>query len=141
MPAKKNGDIVEYWLEEIWNKGNLNIIDDLVDVNYVSHAGWKDRDGLRHEMQAICTALTERRVTIKDVTTEGDKVVVHHTLLGTHTGECDGIAPTCKQVAIEVVSIHRLSSGKIAEDWYTYTSDGLGLISQFRHVLSLDFAP
>jgi predicted ester cyclase len=39
------------------------------------------------------------------------------TLRGTHKGEFMGIAPTGKQIAIEMVDIVRVSGGKIAERW------------------------
>jgi steroid delta-isomerase-like uncharacterized protein len=56
--------------------------------------------------------------TIKDMIAEGDKVVYHTTLKGTHTGEFMGIPPTGKSAIIHDFTLLRIAEGKIVEWWY-----------------------
>jgi steroid delta-isomerase-like uncharacterized protein len=56
--------------------------------------------------------------TLKDMIAEGDKVVYHTTLKGTHTGEFMGIPPTGKSAIIHDFTLLRIAEGKIVEWWY-----------------------
>ena len=65
---------------------------------------------------------------IEDIVAEGDKVVVRHTLRGTHTGEFMGIAPTGNEFSQMLTCIFRIADGKIEEVWWL--ADTLGLMQQ-----------
>jgi steroid delta-isomerase-like uncharacterized protein len=56
--------------------------------------------------------------TIKDMISEGDKVVYHTILKGTHTGEFMGIPATGKSAVIHDFTLLRIVEGKIVEWWY-----------------------
>jgi predicted ester cyclase len=62
----------------------------------------------------------------------GDKVSTHCTMTGTHQGPWMGIAPTGRQVHVEMMVTHRIADGKIAEDWVLIEAYGffhrLGLL-------------
>lgn len=53
-------------------------------------------------------AFADLQVEIHDQIAEGDKVTTRKTLPGTHRGKLLGIAPTGRQVAIDVIDIVRL---------------------------------
>ena len=59
---------------------------------------------------------------------EGDKDAVRWTGRGTHKGDLMGIAPTGKQLTITGISILRIASGKIIEEWGEM--DMLGALQQ-----------
>lgn len=65
---------------------------------------------------------------IEDIFSTGDKVAVRWTGSGTHVGEVNGIAPTGKAISVDAITIHRMSSGKIAETWEVW--DTLGFLQQ-----------
>ena len=54
---------------------------------------------------------------IHDQIAEGDKVTTRKTITGTHEGALLGIAPTHKQIAIDVIDIVRIENGQYAEHW------------------------
>ena len=62
-------------------------------------------------------AFPDLRVVIHDQVAEGDRVVTRKTMHGTHRGELFGIAPTGREIAIEVIDIVRVQDGKYVEHW------------------------
>ncbi len=56
--------------------------------------------------------------TVEDVIAEDDKVVIHSTLRGTHTGNFMGILPTGKSVDVSDLTLLRITDDKIVEEWY-----------------------
>jgi len=62
-------------------------------------------------------AFPDLRVEVHDQIAEGDKVATRKTIRGTHQGPLLGIAPTGKQVAIEVIDVIRLRDGQYVEHW------------------------
>lgn len=73
-------------------------------------------------------AFPDFNLTVDDMVAEGDKVVARITWRGTHKDEYMGIAPTDKQVTMEIISIYRVEGGKLAEQWAK--SDTLNMMQQ-----------
>jgi predicted ester cyclase len=48
---------------------------------------------------------------------DGDRVVNHTRITGTHTGEFLGIAPTGRRITVDHVEIWRIEDDKIVEQW------------------------
>lgn len=59
---------------------------------------------------------------------EGDKVVLHDRVHGTHEGEFFGVPPTGRQATWEFMHIFRITDGRIAERWGIV--DVMGLMQQ-----------
>ena len=68
------------------------------------------------------------QLSVDDLVAEGDKVAVRSTMTATHKGDLMGIAPTGKEVAIDIMLIYRIADGKIVEHWMV--ADQLGLLQQ-----------
>lgn len=56
-------------------------------------------------------------VEIHDQIPEGDRVTTRKTIHGTHRGELLGVAATNRRVAIDVIDIVRVVSGRYVEHW------------------------
>ena len=132
MSTEENKAIVRRIWEEILNKGNLALVDELVAPNYIGHfPGMEDikgPEGLKQLFTMYLTAFPDLRLTIDDMVAEGDKVVCRVTLRGTHKGDLMGIAPTGKQVTGTRTVIHRIVGGKEVEGWDC--ADTLGMLQQ-----------
>lgn len=87
-----------------------------------------DLAGWQQSMSMLLAAFPDSRFSIDDMIAEDDKVVVRHTLRGTHRGDFQGIPPTGKQVSISAIGILRIVDGKIRETWLN--ADFLGLLQQ-----------
>jgi predicted ester cyclase len=75
------------------------------------------------------------RLTIEDITAEGEIVTARWSCRGTHKGDLGGIAPTGKPFTISGVSIARFAGGKMVEGWVNW--DALGLMQQLGVVPEL----
>ena len=132
MSVEENKTIERRYMEEVWTKGNLAAVDELVATNYVDHTPMPgaspDLQGLKQFVTVVTAAFPDWHPTIEDMIAEGDKVVVRFRGSGTHKGEFIGIPPTGKQVTMMAIAIHRIAGGKIVENWLQ--ADMLGMMVQ-----------
>jgi len=121
MSVEQNKALGRRWVEEIWGKGNLAVIDEIYATNFIWN--WAppgvtpDREGYKQIVTMNFAAFADVKCTLEDVIAEGDKVVVRWTWRGTHKGEYMGIAPTGKQVTLTGIGIVRIEGGKAIEEW------------------------
>ena len=119
-------------IEEIINKQNPALADELIDPNFVDHGiagmGFKGPEGFKQYVTTFITAFPDLRLTIDDMVAEGDKVALRLTARGTHKGDFMGIAPTGKQFTVTGIVIQRIAGGKMAEGWLV--NDVLGMMQQ-----------
>jgi steroid delta-isomerase-like uncharacterized protein len=133
MPVEANKAAVRRYLEEMWNRRNMSVIDELVDAEFVhrdpaSPDYGKGPAGVRRRMQVQFAALPDARITIEDMVAEGDQVATRWTIRATHSGPLQGIAPTGRPVAVTGTTITRLRGGKVMENHSNW--DALGLFQQ-----------
>jgi len=138
--SENNKVIVRRLLEELWNKGNLSLADELFAPNYEHHDASTPDFGRGPESEKkratlYRTAFPDVRLTIEDIIAEGETVMTRWSCRGTHKGDLRGIAPTGKQINISGVTIARLANGKFAEGWVNW--DALGLMQQLGVVPEL----
>ena len=132
MSVEENKTIELRFFEEVVNKGNLAVLDEIVAPDFVSHGGPPElppgREGYKQFFATAHSAFPDFHSTLEDMIAEGDKVVERFTARGTHRGEWMGIPPTGKQMTVTGIGIHRISDGKIVEDWTSM--DMLGALQQ-----------
>jgi steroid delta-isomerase-like uncharacterized protein len=122
---EENKAIFRGYLEEVFNQGNLEVVDEIFD-RYVSHQldgstlerGPKD---VRRFVSEFRSAFPDLRLSIEEQIAEGDKVVNRITFRGTHLREWRGMAPTGEEVEVKGINIFRFSpDGKVVESWDSY---------------------
>ena len=128
--SETNKTVVRRLFEEVWNKGNLPVTDELFAPNYAHHDSSTPDVGRGPESEKkratlYRTAFPDLRLTIEDIIAEGETVMARWSCRGTHKGDLSGIAPTGKQFSISGVSIARLTNGKMAEGWVNWDAQGL----------------
>ena len=131
--SEGNKTIVRRLFEELWNKGNLPVADELIAATYNHHDvstpdSGRGPESEKKRVTLYRTAFPDLRLTIEDIIAEGDSVVARWSCRGTHKGELSGIAPTGKQFTISGVTIARLTNGKLAEGYVNW--EALGLMQQ-----------
>jgi steroid delta-isomerase-like uncharacterized protein len=131
--SEQNKNVVRRCIEEMWNKNDVSLADQLFAPNYTHHdAATPDAGrGPESEKKRLAQyrgAFPDLRMTIEDLISEGDLVMARWSARGTHRGELNGIAPTGKQFQITGVSICRITNGKMAEGWVNW--DALALMQQ-----------
>jgi steroid delta-isomerase-like uncharacterized protein len=129
---EKNKQICRDFLEELHNKGNLDIIDVYVDENVVSHDPFPGQapgaKGIHETMELFLRAFPDKRIIFNDMLAENDKVMIKFTTVGTHKGEFMGLPASGNAISYEEVLILRLQNGKIVEHWAV--ADTLGFMQQ-----------
>jgi steroid delta-isomerase-like uncharacterized protein len=130
--SEENKALVQRFVEEAFNKGNLDVADEVYASDFVSHesAGPSERspEYVKQFVGMYRGAFPDGHTTVEDVIAEGDKVAYRWTFRGTHRGELLGIPPTDNQVTITGITLDRVSGGKIEEEWNHF--DQLGILQQ-----------
>jgi steroid delta-isomerase-like uncharacterized protein len=140
LMSEGNKNVVRRLFEEVWNKGNLQVTDELFTPNYAHHDASTPDVGRGPESEKkratlYRTAFPDLRLTVEDLIADGETVMVRWSCRGTHKGDLSGIAPTGKQINISGVSVARFANGKMAEGWVNW--DALGLMQQLGVVPEL----
>ena len=136
-----NKAVARRWVEEIWNKGDISVIDEIVAEDYVDRSPvpgrGTDREGLKAGVTEFRAAFPDVHISIDAMIAEGDKVVMRLIVTGTHTGgDYMGIAPTGRQFKMSAIIISRLVNGKIVEQWEN--ADLLGQLQQLGAIPPVD---
>ena len=116
---EKNKALVRRFFEEVYDRGNLDVADELLAPNFAwklpgKVAGTVDYKQWVAEQLASSSDL---HFSIEEQVAEGDKVTTRLVGSGTHDQkEYRGLAPSGVRITIEAIIIHRVVEGKIVEE-------------------------
>jgi steroid delta-isomerase-like uncharacterized protein len=121
VSSEESKEIVLRWFAEL-DRGNLDVVDDLIAVDYVDHNPAlpnlpSGREGVRQYVRILKAAFPDAVHTIDDVIAENNKVMTRVTARGTFLGECMGYQPTGRIVEINGIAVHRVENGRLIEHW------------------------
>jgi predicted ester cyclase len=122
-------------IEEVYNRGDLDLVDEVAAADLVIHSGPQDirgREGAKQYVAALRAGFPDLRFTIEDQVAEGDMVVTRWSARGTHRGEFQGVTATDREVRLAGTDIDRIVGGKVVECWAHV--DELGLLRQLGAV-------
>ena len=117
---EKNKALVRRYWEEVWNKVNLELIDEIYAPEMVDK-----RRNLKSFIPGWLKGFPDSRIAIEALIAENDLVVTRYSCQGAvHTGIWEftlqglsmAVPPTGKLVHDHGITIHRLADGKIVED-------------------------
>lgn len=119
---ERNKRLVRDMNHEVWNKGNLDRMEEFYSPDFVRHflpdgSALRGIDSLREHVRKHREAFPDWREGIKHVVAEGDLVVIHFVSTGTNQGSWLGNPPAGRKIRINEMSILRIEDGKIAEQW------------------------
>lgn len=114
-------DVVRRFNKEVIQDGNRSSFDELMDPAFINRTAPAPHNG-KESMWAtfanvLRPALPDLRVVIHQQIAEGEYVTTRKTIEGTHSGALFGIAPTHRNVAIDVIDIVRVHDGRYLEHW------------------------
>jgi steroid delta-isomerase-like uncharacterized protein len=118
------------FIDEVFNKGNVQELDRFVTPDLIYHARGEDVKGVEKFKEMAGSdreAISDLRYTYVDAIAEGipefSKVAVAWIVEGTHDKEFRGIPATHKKFETVGISIFHFKNDKIKEAWYV--ADGL----------------
>ena len=132
MSTEDNKALLRRLIDEIVNKGNLAVADQLIASDYVYRSpGSPDvrgPEGFKQLVQMYRSAFPDLTMSVEEQIAEGDKVATRWMATGTQRGELMGVPPSGKQVSVMGMVISRCAGGRIVEE--VELIDALGMLQQ-----------
>jgi steroid delta-isomerase-like uncharacterized protein len=130
MSEEANCALVRRFIDEIFNAGNFDAVDEILAPDYLHHDPTTQEfgsgiEGFKRLIGYYRDAFPDLVISFDDQFAAGDRVVDRWTGQGTHEGELMGIPPTGRPVTATGISIHRIADGRIAETWNNYDAAGV----------------
>lgn len=123
---------------EVWNTGNIDLLDGIIAPQYVRHmsptsrSAAKDLDALKKAIISIRTAYPDFHVTMVEEIYLKNKAITRYKFSGTNTGPGE-IAPTGKKYTGTGISIANFKNGKVINEWAEV--DNLNTLLQLGYTL------
>jgi steroid delta-isomerase-like uncharacterized protein len=136
MGTEQNKASARRFVDEVMNKGNLAVIDELSGETFVDHTlppgVPSNSQGFKGFVTMFRTAFPDLHYRIDDEIAEGDRVVQRTTASGTMKGDFQGMPASGKSAAWQEIHITRFANGKAVEHW--------GVVDQLSMLQQLGFA-
>ena len=127
-------EVVRRFSEEVVNKGNYKVLDDLVakDVEFTSRVAGTapGREGVKQIFEALHAGFPGASCIILDLIGEREYVAERFVFEGVHDGEFHGVPPTGKRITMVGLAMFRIEDGRIVARWGL--EDQMGLMQQLK---------
>ena len=117
-------DMTNRFIEEVWNKGDLSVADELCAPDIVRTtppsigAVTNTVEEMKQGIISWRESFPDAKITVdRGMIARGNRVTVQWTFSGTHQGEFMGVAATGKKVTSSGISILTFAKGKIVDDY------------------------
>jgi predicted ester cyclase len=122
--------LISHIENEVWNEGNVELLDEIYDSDCVLHVGssmnLQGTQGFKQMITMFHKEIPDRDFRIDEIFSAGDRVTERYTWQGTHKR-------TGKRVQVSGCVVYHLENGKIVEAWNFEDMFGLyqqlGLVS------------
>ena len=114
--------VVGRYINECWNRGRIDLVDELVSAEFIDHLPF-DRewpDGIESIKTLIASCrqgFSDFHLDVGDMIAEDDRVVVRCTALGRHDGCFYGVDATQRHIRFAAISIYRVENHQIIDQW------------------------
>ncbi len=132
---ERNKALVLQMYDEVWNKGNLEFLDEALAPDFRDHPTKRaydvpdrGRESLVDTIKTLRTAMPDFHDQMIRVVAEGDRVSYLGRMTGTHTGNYLRVPPSNNKVSVTGIFDFRLENGKIVERWGIF--DVMGMMQQ-----------
>ena len=126
MTTDENKALVRRFIQEVFEEGSLDTVDELVAHDFIGHTwGNADKAGLRQAMGRVAKALADAHFEVDDIIAEGDRVAVRVTATARQVGTFMGLPPSGRSYTIGEIHIFRVRGGQIVEHWHEFDRTGL----------------
>lgn len=133
-----NKALVRRLYEEGFNQGNLDVVDELVAPDVVTHDpiildAPTGPDSIRGGIAMIRKAFPDFHVEVLDLIAEDDRVASFLLMSGTNTGDYRRGGATHKKGTMRAFFLWRVADGKLVESW--------GMADRFQFLQQLGIVP
>jgi steroid delta-isomerase-like uncharacterized protein len=136
MSIEQNKANCRRFIEEVWNKGSLEVVEEIASPDVVFHSPpgtLPGRESMKQAVASFRAAFPDVCLTVENPIAERDRTVTRLTITGTHRGpfrsHSKTLMPTGKMISVQVIDIFRHdANGKLAECWSGF--DVFGMLQQ-----------
>ena len=129
--SNDNKTLVTMWFEEVWTKGRVEAIDEMMAPNCVVHGlgpQAQDIQAFKRFHAGYRNAFPDITITVDQTVAEGDLVAVRWSGAATHSGDGLGFRATNLPAKLSGMVFARIENGKLVEGWNNF--DQLGMLQQ-----------
>jgi len=124
--GEKNKALVRHFLKAA-DQGDLEAMEELLALDFIDHnlnpGQEPDREGYLRSVARYNATFSDSRTSIEYQATDGDMVISRYKQRSIHDrGELMGLAPTGQEQETTGILIHRISGGKITDEWSESTA-------------------
>ena len=125
IPTRQHLEIVERWFEDLFTRGELRAMDELVSADFVAFGTGgegqsietRGPDAFKEWLGWYLSTFTDREWTVHEVISEGPKVVARYSGWATYRGGLLEIPSENQRVRETGILIYRIEGGKVQEIW------------------------
>lgn len=136
---------VRHWFAKVWNEGDEATIDALMAADAIIH-GLPSPDGqplrgpsaFKPFFHSMRSALSDIRIEVEQLLTEGDLAMAHCHVTARHTGDGLGFPATGRAIEFNGFTMLRVVDGRFVEGWNCF--DFLKMYQQLGASLTLPAA-
>lgn len=107
-----------------WGRGDVDALDELLDVNYRRHMASggspQSREEFKDSILASRQGFPDLNTTIEEMVEEDDRLAIRWRSTGTHTGTFQQVPPTGREVEVFGVTFAHFSGSTVTEEWVTW---------------------
>ncbi len=120
-PGPTTTALVQRFIDEAWNEGRLEVIDEIFTYPYTIKAlnvgtptlPPMDAKGLRDHVTTYRTGFPDLKLTTEQAVEQDGSAFLQTRLTGTHTGDYMGIPPSGGKVSFILSAVYHSSGGKL----------------------------
>jgi predicted ester cyclase len=121
MSLEQSKSFVSSFLDELYNKGNLALADEVIAPPLL-------RGAIKRAVQTLREIFSDFRLTIEELIAEEDKVTARCIMRGTYKRNLFGMTIVNRSIEVDYIGIYRLSNNQIKAFWFL--RDELSLVRQ-----------
>lgn len=134
MSVEQNKQIMRRMIEEVWNKGNLLVAEELFAPEHTSPSAPDLPPGPESVKMLVTmfrSAMPDYHMVIDMIMADEEKVVARFVQSGTHVGApLMGMPPSGRRAEWTEIGVLEIKNGKIIKSWYEV--DMLSMIQQLN---------
>jgi|WetSurMetagenome_2_1015567.scaffolds.fasta_scaffold688783_1 predicted ester cyclase len=120
MSVEQNIASMRRGFEEVWNKGNLAVIPEVISPQYVGYSSVSGEisrglAGYEQMVKSQRTMAPDLRYTVDSVIGQGEMLAIRLTVTGTMTGRSGNNAPSGKSFVLKMALFNKYVDGKCVE--------------------------
>jgi len=126
--SSENKALLRRWFDEVWVKGRVDAIDEMLARNALIHGLGPEPQGPEEfkRFHAVYTStFPDVTIQVEDILAEGNLVAARWSGTGTHRGEGLGFAATGMPVRFSGMVFVRVENGMFAEGWNIFNELGM----------------